>query len=398
MKVLLAPFHTRSHQIPLLVMYEKYLKNLKDISCTFMLPISQHKYCQEHNITVLDFDNTPPRLMMEKEIIDINKIPFFLEKKKERIRNFAPDVVIEDSCFDTAEFCELNNIPRISIQRTGIFRTSDPATRNSLHVHSLEKELIRIRGVKVFLYEKYCPELGDFEKQGLFFAKYNIDPELKNILNPKVKIIPGISEIETLPEFLDQKSYYYSGPLIQEDENNSIVISKIKDFLNKNYNRRKVFLTMGLVENLNLTEIFQFLTKKGYAIITSVYPPYGIDKRRIFYNSFLPLHYISESVDIIIHQCGSGIYHYPLLHLKPSITLGTQCYDREDVALKLNELKLSVHIPSPYDDSDFMEKFIFNIDRFEAGNMCNYSSLKMAKEKILETMNSFNMRNILASI
>jgi UDP:flavonoid glycosyltransferase YjiC (YdhE family) len=69
------------------------------------------------------------------------------------------------------------------------------------------------------------------------------------------------------------------------------------------------------------------------------------------------MHLVSSHVDLMVHQCGSGTYHYPLLHNVPAITIGTQCYDREEVAVRLEELGASTHIPSPAECDDFVERF-----------------------------------------
>jgi hypothetical protein len=140
------------------------------------------------------------------------------------------------------------------------------------------------------------------------------------------------------------------------------------------------------------------LVKRGYAIITTVFPPYEVDKSKIFYHPFFPLHFVSENVDLIIHHCGSGMYHYPLLHLKPAITLSTQCYDREDVALQLQDLHLSVHVPSPYDDSDYMKIFMGTIDKFENNNLCDYNRLEKTRNIIIDTTQKFNAKKIIKTL
>ena len=76
-----------------------------------------------------------------------------------------------------------------------------------------------------------------------------------------------------------------------------------------------------------------------------------------------------------------GQYHRNIQ--KPAITVGTQCYDREDVAIKLQCLELSAHIPSFVDASEYTSMFIDYLEKFQNGCLCDYKMLKEYREKIL---------------
>jgi hypothetical protein len=346
----------------------------------------------------LDFDYSPPTFKENTNYINLKAIHPFLDNRNKVIDQYKPDVIIEDFSFDIYQYCEQRNIPVISIQRTGVFRILNPAIRNPLHVHSIEKELINGKRFMIFRYKNYTGNSDDLTNKEYYVAKYALDLKLKNALNPPIKIIPGIASIEKLPPFVDTKSYYFSGPLIPNDQIEISLLGRIKAFFNENKSKKKIFLTTGLVENQDISGIFKYLIKKEYAIATTVFPPFDVDKRCIFFNPFFPLHYISENVDLIIHHCGNGIYHYPLLHLKPFITIGTQCYDREDVAIQLQNMNISTHIPSPFDDINYMEKFMDSIEKFENGNLCNYERLKQIRNEIETTMNKFNIKTILKKL
>ena len=392
MKILFIPFHSISHKLPLLVLYKKYLSHLSKISCSFLLAKSDEKYVERYKVNILDFDNTLQNGLG-------NNSSSFNERKEKIIKQYNPDIIIEDFCFHAVFFCKKSQIPRISIQRTGFFRASNPSTRNPFHTHSSDKFQINYRRYPLFKYKKYIPE-SDILDRNYYYAEYILNNQLtsSDIHSPKFKIIPGVREIEMLPSNREEKSYLYSGPLVPDDYADSKLINDISRFLYDNKNRYKVLLTMGTIEQQDVSPIFNILHKRGYAVITTILPPYEVNKRYIFYYSFLPLHFVSENVDLIIHHCGSGIYHFPLLHLKPSITLGTQCYDREDIALRLQELNLSSHIPSPYDDSNYMEKFIVAIDSFEKGNLSDFRMLKRVNHNIIETMQNFDMEKLLNNI
>jgi hypothetical protein len=398
MKILFAPFYKKSHQIPLLVLFFTYFRHIKELKCSFLLPKSDHHYCELYQTNRLDFDFFPPTINENKNYINTKALHSFLESRNTAIDVFNPDIIIEDFCFDIYEYCEQRNIPIISIQRTGFFRTLDPSLRNPLHVHSIEKELINGRRQNIFSYKNYSQGSDIFSNKDYFVAKYALNSKLDNALNPPVKIIPGITSIEKLPSFVDKKSYYFSGPLIPNDQDDTSLLSILKHFFDKHKDKKKVFLTTGLIEQQNISEIFKHLVKKGYVIITTIFPPYDVDKRNIFFNSFFPLHYVSENVDLIIHHCGSGMYHFPLLHIKPSITIGTQCYDREDVAIQLQDMKLSVHVPSPFDDVNYIEKFMEAIEKFEGGGLCDFQRLEKIKLEITNTMNKFDIEDIINNV
>src|SRR5690606_15579589 len=79
------------------------------------------------------------------------------------------------------------------------------------------------------------------------------------------------------------------------------------------------------------------------------------------------MHYVSSNADLIVHVAGSATYHYPILHGKPAITVGTRCRDREQIARTLNACGFSQHIPAPAEGDGFLAAFVDALDRFEAG-------------------------------
>lgn len=391
MKVLFIPFHALSHKIPLFVLYKKCFSKRNDVSCAFLLSNSDYRYCDQYQVPMLDFNNIPPYTTIDKSTWRC----FFSEKEK-IINKFNPDIIVEDFCFHAMSYCKVNNIPRISIQRTGFFRTSNPAMRNPLHAHSGDKVNIDYKRRCIFRYKQYS-EGSEVNEKEYYLGEYVLSEDLSttDVHNPMLKIIPSIPEIERYPNFLNSDSVLYSGPLLPEDFIDSKFHRDIEQFFLENRTRKKVLLTMGLIEHQDTSVFFAILHKMNYAVITTILPSYDVNKNHIFYNPFLPLHYISSKVDLIIHHCGSGMYNFPILYQKPAITLGTQCYDREDVANKLQLLGLSGHVPSHIDDSEYVDKFVYYMDEFEKGSLCNYKMLNLCKEKILNRMYNFEMIDIL---
>ncbi|AZA86475.1 hypothetical protein EG349_06575 [Chryseobacterium shandongense] len=118
-------------------------------------------------------------------------------------------------------------------------------------------------------------------------------------------------------------------------------------------------------------------------------------KQEVFYNKLLPLNYICGISNLVIHQCGSGMYHYPIMNRVPSLTVGTQCYDREDVALRLQELGVSAHIPHPDDNADYWNIFLDMVDKFEKNTLINYKMMDQLRTEIEETMSGFKIEKVI---
>jgi hypothetical protein len=102
---------------------------------------------------------------------------------------------------------------------------------------------------------------------------------------------------------------------------------------------------------------------------------------------------------VVIHHCGCAAYHYPILHEKPWITLGTMRYDREDVALRLEALGLSTHLPAPEEDADFGARFqaAFDAIQHADGAARRERGQKVAgiKNEIARTQRGFDFDQVL---
>jgi len=102
---------------------------------------------------------------------------------------------------------------------------------------------------------------------------------------------------------------------------------------------------------------------------------------------------------MMIHHCGSGTYQYQVLYKLPSITIGTGCYDREDVALRLEELGVSKHIPHPTEVVDFLSLFKNAFKSYGGlqGNLYVETKrrLSVLQEEMRRVFNSFNFEEIL---
>lgn len=222
---------------------------------------------------------------------------------------------------------------------------------------------------------------------------------LRRYLHARTKIVPGIRSLEILPENLAaNESYFFSGPLLMKDNPSQALLKELDIFFRRNAFRKVVFLTLGLVENTSVSSYIDYLLSRGYAVITTI-EHHTVERdhdMRIFRNRFLPLDIVSSCVGLIVHQCGSGIYHYPILYQKPSITLSTQCYDREDVAMVLQAKGVSAHVPHPGDDERHFDIFVQCIEKFEKDDLSDPETLAKLRQEIMETMLDFDMEKVVA--
>lgn len=372
MNILSIPYITGglSHFLPLYVLNEK-LKQSYNYSNYFLVNQGIQKFLELKRIPFV-----PTNYSLENELIenfDIAKInERILEMELEAFNLIKPDIVIEDCSFITPLIAEKRDIPRISIQRTGIFRSIDEKYRNIAHVHSMQKG-----------------ERDSGKKSGTEF--------LKSYANATAKIIPGIPSIECLPENIENKdSYFYSGPLIVNDKPSSLLLERLEEFLEINKGKSIVFITTGTIDRTPIKRYIEYFLSKNYAVITtSDCEIIGKYRKSVFYKKLLPLSYICQLSDLVVHQCGSGMYHYPIINKVPSITVGTRCYDREDVALRIQDLGVSGHVPHPDDNTRYWDIFIDLVERFENGLLVNKEMMNKLSLEIKNTTTNFNIRNVI---
>ncbi|RZS99433.1 hypothetical protein [Aquimarina brevivitae] len=376
-----------SHLIPLYVLHHKYIKKDKQIKNQFFVSNNLQNFLRHQGVECVSmdyFDGKDSLLFTEDQEL-MRK--YLLTKQEEAFQKVQPDLIIEDTATSSPLIAEKKGIPRISIQRTGIFRSIDKKYRNQLHVHSLQKG-------------------GFTDKSDVFTITNNLNSErsinsdsefLKNYNKPKVKIIPGIPSIECLPyNIADKDSYFYSGPLIVMDKPSKSLSTRLNSFLRINKNKPIVFITTGTVDKTPIASFIKHFVERGYAVITTCnteinqsYPD------SVFFNKLLPLHYICSISDLVFHQCGSGMYHYPIMNGKASLTIGTQCYDREDIAQRLQQLGVSGHIPHPDDNPNYWDIFIEKVNQFEQSRLVDDKMIEKLRIEIENTMSTFDMKEVI---
>lgn len=309
------PAGSISHGIPLLVLSGMLASG--PLETAFLLPAQSHRRARQMGIHVLDIDHDGFRTEMRA------------------YGAFRPDVTIDDCNPSSAYATELAGVPRITVQRTGTFPGARPG--NPRHRHSLDIKL---------------EALEDVTRFGLRQPR-----QLTDLFQAEVKLVPGIRSIEVLPESLaSDPTYHFCGPLILQDEPPA---AELEAFFNRHAARKIVYVTLGTVAQPweELSGAMRALLAEGIAIVSTVRlrELTGSERELYLWQEFLPMHFVCANVDLMVHQCGSGTYHYQILHRLPAVTLGTGCYDREDVAYRLEQLGVATHVPGPEERGGFKQ-------------------------------------------
>lgn len=384
MRVLFVPFYKGNiaHHIPLLAL-EKMLAETP-AETAFMLRADMQPLFRSLGANVLDIPHEGFRSEMKA------------------YAEFSPDVVVDDYNFLSTSFAtQLAGVPRVTIQRTGIFPGSKP--RNANH---------RDSGWDLDLVVKAIPALSDL---GLPQPQSPSD-----LFDARIKIVPGIRLIELLPPPLeDDPTYVFSGPLLADDLlitqigrsgwkdfkiGPSRDFSSLKMFLDKNRRRKIVYVTVGTLADAHgvLLDCMRWLLETGFAIISSVRlrEDRAAQSESYYYAPYLPMHFVCSNADLMIHHCGSGTYHYPILHELAMITVGTMSYDRDDVAERLQELGATVHLPAPDENPEFMQAFKAAIGNYfeSSGDFRRrkVESLSRLNKEVQRTASEFHFAEVLS--
>ncbi len=301
---------------------------------------------------------------------------------------FGPSIIVDDTDLVTAYARQIQPLPRVTILRTGVFPNMPP--KNLQHEHSMGHTVDQMPSVASYGFKTY----GNF----------------RDFFEAEARIIPGIRSVEIVDETLkNDPASHFSGPLLLEDMD-VLPRQPLEQFLRRNGDRKRVYLTYGVTQRRDtpvaVLEGIRTMLRNGIAVVSNVEAGRAALLAEFpvtYFNApYLPMHYVCANVDVVFHHCGSGAYHYPLLHNRFSVTLGTRKYDRDDVALELERLGVAKHIPSPLENPDFLQAFCACVDRYvihadydRAGVQAKLRSLQ---EEIRRTQAEFDFAQVLESV
>ena len=267
------------------------------------------------------------------EVLDLNFSGTFMDEIK-AFKHFGPDVVFDDMVTYTYFTSRIWDIPRVCIHRTGLFTSDGWQGRR----HSGLRDIDELNAQLAYFHA---------------FGEPDIPTHIIDYYRGDAQVVPGIPSLEVLPEELKGNSdYFFTGPLIlDKDQAREETKQGVADFFEANRNRRVVYFTMGLIYQAGegARRVIRELLKQGIAVVTNIDVRDSILPtlmEHFYYANFLPLHQVCQGVDLILHQCGNGIYHYPILYQKPAIIIGTSFYDRDEVGKVLADKKLAGFLDS----------------------------------------------------
>jgi len=244
-----------SHLLPLYVLHHKYLRSNVEVKSQFLVNNRLQNLLKTRSVDCVSMDYFGDENLLLSN--DHSKMRgYLIEKQREAYEKVKPALIIEDNSFSSPLIAEKNNVPRISIQRTGIFRTIDERYRNGNHVHSIRK------GGTV---ESSTSVSNQHELEEPIFNDSDMH-YLEQYPKPKAKIIPGIPTIECLPEDIeDRDSYFYSGPLIIIDKPSKNLTERLDEFLMMNKQKNIVFITTGTIDKTPIEKFIAYFVKWNYA-------------------------------------------------------------------------------------------------------------------------------------
>jgi hypothetical protein len=347
------------------------------IDTAFLLPSMFHavRHAAGINVLSLDYRNT-----MRSEL--------------EAYELFRPDVVVDDCSVTSVYATTVQNVPRLAIVRTGTFQGYEPRNPRhhlSLRIESEPHDLIFAREMNLQL-----------EKGSDFFRGTQY-------------LIPGIRTIEQLPEVTRASTdYRYTGPLLLDDDCIELIVNTINPramarvaverFCDGQRDRPLAFFTFGnfLVPTPEIRECIRRLLRQGIAVISTISIDSTTAAERLLYHHapYLPMHYLSRRANLIVHQCGSATYQYAIEHETPTITIGSGCFDRDDVAVRLEQLGISRHLVNPAEEPHFVERFmeLAELGLADTDRTTRLERVRELKDEIERTRSAFRIGEALTGV
>jgi len=308
-----------AHLLPLMALEARLDRSRHQAA--FLVPLYLHELLRSQGLNVLDIDYRREQAF-RNEMLACGR--------------FRPDIIVDDLSLTALLTTKVFKRPRLTIRRTGTFPGGIP--RHHTYRHSYHGE--------EFLFDTYY---RDSERTFGIRAPKN----LTEVCAADMNIVPGIRSIEVLPTALrDDPTYAFAGSLIVPDSQvptREDRLQQVIQFFDRNQRRAVVYLTLGTTLNPTdqIREIAQCVLDSGFALISTVDLPDLVPAYRevFFYARFLPMDAVCSNVRLMIHHCGCGTYHYAIRHRVPSICIGSGCYDRDDIAYRLDELGIAKYIP-----------------------------------------------------
>ncbi len=356
------------------------------------------------------------------EVVFLHSMEGFVLRKRHNIKCVYIESIKSDDLIDKNSIQRYHDIieeiqPDITISDWSLsFQIAATLKKVGCNITILRAELII--GYEVINYQ-----LNQFlSRQSLRSIKGIIDEfglpvgkDVRELMTGDITIIPGIPEIDVIPDKLpnvyDKKCIEFIGPLFT---NISVDLGKdkIKKWIqDQKYvrNRKLIFMSLGTAKDESLRLYVNVLknvrkVNASFIIIVSnekhrekILKHIELDDNFLIL-SFTNLGDILEHVDLALHHCGHGLLYQCLYHGVPSITFPTGHYDREDNAVRLEKLGVNRRFASSLEtfNIEFLIKEVLNNEKMKEAamlyktkirNHLNTRGIKFLEEKIIDLLN-----------
>lgn len=190
-----------------------------------------------------------------------------------------------------------------------------------------------------------------------FLRRFNCDPasDPKLLYRTEAIVVPSVPELDPLPPQADRNYphsvFIYTGPLFVDGFDESPIELQAWSAHQRADGRRVVLVTLGTgwgrefclelaaaMDRVRFSCIMAIPKQTDRALVNRYAHPHLLIVEDVGYTALLP------HCDAVVHHAGHGTLLRVMLAGKPSITVPSYQWDREDHALRMEELGCGVHL------------------------------------------------------
>ncbi len=291
-----------------------------------------------------------PRLLPDGHIIKR------ISRVKKMLNDFRPEISVCDWSIDLWLALRPGSLMR-SNPIFSIFKT--PVWRPRCTISVLRCELIKgyIRR-NMFLPDKFGLDSGEWTTDVNDLLKLLKLPgvnDVREIPEADIIVIPSIPQLDpvsdTVREDYPSAKFVYTGPLLLQA--GQPITEQTREWIDGCHRDGKpiVLITLGTEWGAWVYQpLIMALKDSGFGLFVVV-PDANIRSRlehlggsNVVITGFTNLQECIRFADVVVHHCGHSTSQAVLAAGKPSVTLPTGEYDREDNALRLEEMECGIHL------------------------------------------------------
>jgi UDP:flavonoid glycosyltransferase YjiC (YdhE family) len=170
----------------------------------------------------------------------------------------------------------------------------------------------------------------------------------RNLCKADIIVVPSVPQLDPLPvgaeETYRESVFVYTGPLLLSA--GADIPEALGEWIASCRQRGTpvVLVTLGTAWG---SKIYRVLAEHFIMVVPDEKERRDLEQGngpRFQAVGVIDLRRVIERVDLVVHHCGHGTVHSVLLGGKPSLTLPSGEYDREDLALRLEDLCCGRHL------------------------------------------------------